>query len=142
MGGLLLAGLLALAGQWVGAAAVALFSAFMAYWTSPLRAGQHTPLATARARGADTVIILWAPGDPLSARLQVAIRSPREDVAWVNVHRDEQARQLLAEHGGAAALPLVLIGGAAHPHVGVAELLDLQEAARRPTDEGGTAAAG
>src|SRR5699024_11109439 len=116
VGGLLLAGVLVLADQWIGAAALALFSVFMAYWTSPLRAGDHTPLATAQAqRTVGTAIVLWAPGDPLSSRLQVAFRSPREDVVWVNVHRDAQAQQLLDQHGGTESLPLVLVGETARP---------------------------
>ncbi|WP_394214810.1 hypothetical protein [Brachybacterium vulturis] len=132
MGGLLLAGVLILAEQWIGAVAVALFSVFMAYWTSPLRAGEHTPLAAAlERREMGTAIVLWAPGDPRSSRLQVAFRSPREDVVWVNVHRDAQAQQLLAEHGGAEALPLVLVGEAARPRATAGELMELQEAERR-----------
>lgn len=123
---------LALVEQWIGAVALALFAAFMAYWTSPLRAGDHTPLATAQERRtAGTAIVLWAPGDPLSSRLQVAFRSPREDVVWVNVHRDVQAQQLLAEHGGTEALPLVLVGETVRPRATAGEVLDLQAAERR-----------
>ena len=132
VGGLPLSGVLVLADQRIGAVALVLFSVFMAYWTSPLRAGDHTPLATAQAqRTVGTAIVLWAPGDPLSSRLQVAFRSPREDVVWVNVHRDAQAQQLLDQHGGTESLPLVLVGETARPRATAGELLDLQEAERR-----------
>lgn len=132
VGGVLLTVVLVLAEQWIGAVALAVFSVFMAYWTSPLRAGEHTPLATAlERRTAGTAIVLWAPGDPRSSRLQVAFRSPREDVVWVNVHRDPQAQQLLARHGGADALPLVLVGEASRARATASELMELQEAERR-----------
>ena len=36
VGGLLLSGVLVLADQWIGAVALALFSVFMAYWTSQI----------------------------------------------------------------------------------------------------------
>src|SRR5699024_4113409 len=118
-----LSGVLLLADQRIGAVALVLFSVFMAYWTSPLRAGDHTPLATAQAqRTVGTAIVLWAPGDPLSSRLQVAFRSPREDVVWVNVHRDAQAQQLLDQHGGTEALPLVLVGETARARATAGEL--------------------
>lgn len=132
MGGLLLTVLMVLAEQWIAAVALALFSVFMAYWTSPLRAGEHTPLATAlESRDPDTAIVLWAPGDPLSNRLQVAFRSPRKDLVWVNVHRDAAAQELLSEHGGAASLPLVLVGDSVQRRASAGELLDLQDAERR-----------
>ena len=132
---MLLTALLVLAGQWIAAVSVAVFSMFMAYWTSPLREGDHVPLATALAqRTPGSAVVLWAPGNPLSSRLQVAIRSPREDVAWVNVHRDVQAQQLLAEHGGAEALPLVLVGESVQARATAAELLDLQDLERRRAD--------
>ena len=139
VGGLLLAGVLILADQWIGAVAVALFSVFMAYWTSPLRAGEHTPLATALAqREVGTAIVLWAPGDPLSSRLQVAFRTPREDVVWVNVHRDGQAQQLLAEHGGADTLPLVLVGDEVQTNSTAGQLMELQDLVRRRHEDEGT----
>lgn len=130
-GGGLLTALLFLADQLIAAIAVALFSLFMAYWTSPLRSGPHTPLAQARARGADTAIILWAPGDPLSARLQAAIRGPREDVAWVNVFRDPHAQEVLTSHGGSGALPLVMVGEQTMVNATAGQLLDLQASVRR-----------
>lgn len=136
-GGLLLMTLLQQADQWIAAIAVALFSLFMAYWTSPLRSGPHLPLHQALAKGAGTTVILWAPGNPLSARLQAVIRSPREDVEWVNVFRDPQAQQLLAEHGGDDALPLVLLGGQTLTNATPGDLLDLQAAVLRGRPEGG-----
>lgn len=129
VGGLLLTGLLVLADQYIAAIAVVLFSLFMAYWTSPLRAGPHTPLANALERRADDMaIVLWAPGNPLSARLQTAIRSPREDVIWVNVYQDPAAQQFLAGHGGDEAIPLVIVGDEATPAASVVQLLDMQAA--------------
>ena len=137
IGGLLLATLLLLADQRIAAIAVALFSVFMAYWTSPLRSGPHSPLAQARMQGPGTAIILWAPGNPLSARLQAAIRGPREDLAWVNVFRDPHAQELLTAHGGADALPLVLLGEQTIINATAGMLLDLQEAEQRRRAEGG-----
>lgn len=131
IGGLLLATLLFLADQLIAAIAVAVFSLFMAYWTSPLRSGPHTPLAQARTGGAGTAIILWAPGNPLSARLQAAIRGPREGVVWVNVFRDPHAQEVLASHGGTGALPLVMVGDRTMVNATAGEMLDLQESVRR-----------
>lgn len=133
---MLLAALLILAEQRLAAVAVVLFSVFMAYWTSPLRSGPHTPLDEARQRPGDAVaIILWAPGDPLSARLQAAIRAPREDVAWVNVHLDAQAQEVLDAHGGRSALPLVLVGEETLANASAGELLDLQDAVRQRRED-------
>jgi hypothetical protein len=129
VGGLLATTLLLLADQTLGAVLVALFSLFMAYWTSPLHAGPHTPLATAlERRGDDVVIVLWAPGSTLSARLQTAIRGPRPDVIWVNVYQDPEAVQVLAEHGGLDALPLVVVGQDVAASASVVQLLDMQAA--------------
>ena len=138
VGGLLLTALLFLAGQKIASVAVAIFSVFMAYWTSPLRSGPHIPLTEARTQGADTAIILWAPGNPLSARLQAAIRGPREDVAWVNVFRDPHAQEVLASHGGTGALPLVLVGHQTVVNATAGGVLDLQEAVRREQTDGST----
>lgn len=136
LGGVLATALLVLADQLLVAALVLLFSLFMAYWTSPLRAGPHVPLASALARrGDDVVIILWAPGNALSARLQTAIRPPREDVAWVNVHQDADAQQFLAEQGGDDAVPLVIVGDEVAAAASVVEVLEMQEAGRRRADE-------
>ena len=129
LGGALLTLVIVLAQQYLGAVAMGVFTLFMAYWTSPLRSGPHTALETARARGGRTAVVLWAPGNPGSARLQAAFRSPREDVVWVNVHRDPAARTLLDEHGGDASLPLVLVGEDMAPAASAAELMALQDRA-------------
>ncbi|MCG7308943.1 hypothetical protein Bra3105_09890 [Brachybacterium halotolerans subsp. kimchii] len=111
VGGLAVAALLLLADQEIAAALLVLAAVFMGYWTSPLRAGRHEPFTQALARRDDAhAIILWAPGDPLSARLQTAVRGDREDVAWVNVLRDPCAVEFLEAHGGRGALPLVVVG--------------------------------
>lgn len=132
VGGLLVAALLFAIDQRLAAVAMALFALLMGYWTSPLRSGQHVPLARAlAARGPGDSVILWAPGDPMSARLQTAIRSTRTDVAWVNVYRDAEAAQLLARHGGRAALPLVLLGdGTELRRASVGAFLDASAAAQ------------
>lgn len=131
LGGLLLAALLVLADQQIAALAVTLFALFMGYWTSPLRSGPHTSLSAAREHPGEAVaIVLWAPGNPLSARLQAAIRAPREDVVWVNVYRDAAAQELLNAHGGAVALPLVLIEDEMQERSTPAQLLELQHAVR------------
>ncbi|WP_232820135.1 hypothetical protein [Brachybacterium sp. YJGR34] len=138
LGGAVLTVVLLLVEQRIGAIALALFTVFMAYWTSPLRSGPHTSLAEARERagGADA-IVLWAPGDPVSARLQTAFRSPREDLIWVNVYRDPSAGELLEAHGGTAALPLVVLGEDATTVASAGALMDLQEQARRRADDEG-----
>lgn len=147
LGGALLTLLMVLADQLIAAIAVGMFSLFMAYWTSPLRSGPHTPLAEAqaRARGADgkhVTIVLWAPGNPGSARLQAAIRSPREDLAWVNVFKDPAAQELLSRHGGERMLPLALQGEDAAHIDNVTELFAFQDEARRPGSPGDEAAPG
>lgn len=109
--GVLVAVVLVIVDQILAGILLGLFALFMGYWTSPLRAGSHTPLPQAlERRGDDVAIILWAPGDPLSSRLQGAIRGEREDVIWVNTDRDPAAAEFLDAHGGRGALPLVLIG--------------------------------
>lgn len=140
LGGLLAAALFWLADQLLVGVIVLAFSLFMAFWTSPLRTGAHTPLAAAlERRGDDVAIILWAPGNPLSARMQATIRSPREDVIWVNVYRDREAAALLAEHGGLSALPLVLVGQDVRTAATVNDLLAAQAAgAERMAGEDGT----
>src|SRR5699024_1590440 len=119
--------LLYLADQLIVAVPAALFTLLMVYWTSPLRTGDHTAMSTARTRRGDEVaIILWAPGNPLSARMQTAIRGEREDVVWVNVFRDSEAADFAAEYGGQAALPLLIVGSEVTAAATVGELLDMQ----------------
>ena len=147
VGGALLTLLMVLADQLIAALAVGAFSLFMAYWTSPLRSGPHTPLASAqeRAREADgraPTIVLWAPGNPASARLQAAIRAPREDLIWVNVFKDPAAQQLLGRYGGERMLPLALQGEDAARIDNVSELFAFQDRARPDGAPGGAAGAG
>ena len=123
------------------------FSLFMAYWTSPLRSGPHTPLADAQARmreadGTAPTIVLWAPGDPASARLQAAIRAPREDLIWVNVFKDPAAKQLLGRYGGERMLPLALQGEDAARIDSVSELFAFQDRTRQGGAPGDATGAG
>lgn len=147
VGGALLTLLMVLADQLIAAIAVGAFSLFMAYWTSPLRSGPHTPLADvqARMREADETaptIVLWAPGDPASARLQAAIRAPREDLIWVNVFKDPAAQQLLGRYGGERMLPLALQGENAARIDSVSELFAFQDRTRQDGAPGGATGAG
>lgn len=147
VGGALLTLLMMLADQLIAAIAIGVFSLFMAYWTSPLRSGPHTPLAEAqaRAREADATaptIVLWAPGDPASARLQAAIRAPREDLIWVNVFKDPAAKQLLGRYGGERMLPLALQGEDAARIDSVSELFAFQDRTRQGGAPGGATGAG
>lgn len=138
LGGLLLAALFTVLEQFVLAVPLVLLAVFMAYWTSPLRKNPHQPWSEASARRVDDMaVVIWAPGDPLSARMQTAIRSQRTDVLWVNAYQDPQAAEILAEHGGRDALPLVFVGEDVTPAATVSQLLDMQEAARtrRSTDD-------
>ena len=82
-------------------------------------------------RSDDTAIVLWAPGDPLSSRMQAALRTRHKSIVWVNVHQDQDAAQLLAGHGGRLALPLVIVGEDVLKRATVGQLLDLQAAARQ-----------
>ena len=132
LGGMAAAVLLAWIDQLILAVPLALLTLLMAYWTSPLRSGPHTSLSEALEQRGDTVaIILWAPGDPLSARMQTAIRGQRPDVLWVNVYQDPDGRRLLEDHGGTDSLPLVIVGEDMARAATVGDLLDLQEAGRK-----------
>ena len=147
VGGALAALLFVQVDQQLAAIAIGVFSLFMAYWTSPLRSGPHTPLAEAQARaraaeGKHVTIVLWAPGDPGSARLQAALRSPREDLAWVNVFKDPAAQELLARYGGERMLPLALQGEDAAHIDNASELFAFQDEARRPGSPGDPAGPG
>ncbi|WP_263309990.1 hypothetical protein [Brachybacterium atlanticum] len=145
VGGALAALLFVQVDQQLAAFAIGVFSLFMAYWTSPLRSGPHTPLAEAQAREADgtaPTIVLWAPGDPASARLQAAIRAPREDLIWVNVFKDPAAQQLLGRYGGERMLPLALQGEDAARIDNVSELFAFQDRTRQGGAPGGAAGAG
>lgn len=146
VGGALAALLFVQVDQQLAAFAVGAFSLFMAYWTSPLRSGPHIPLADAQARmreadGTAPTIVLWAPGDPASARLQAAIRAPREDLIWVNVFKDPAAQQLLGRYGGERMLPLALQGEDAARIDNVSELFAFQDRTRQHGAPGGAAGA-
>ena len=132
LGGLAVAALLLLMRQHVAAVVFAAFALLMGYWTSPLRRGPHTPFLQAMSeRSDDTASVLWAPGDPLSSRMQAALRNRHESIVWVNVHQDQDAAQLLASHCGRLALPLVIVGEDVLIRATVGQLLDLQAAARQ-----------
>src|SRR5699024_1532 len=100
--------------------------------TSPLRSRPHTSLRQALEQRGDTVaIILWAPGNPLSARMQTAMRGQRPGALWVTVYQEPHGRELLGEHGGTGALPLVIVGRDVARAATVGDLLDMQEAGRK-----------
>lgn len=110
---------------------------FMGYWTSPLRQGQHTTFSEAIAqRSPEHAVILWAPGDPLSARLQTAVRGNRPDVTWVNVYRDAEAEGFLECSGGRGAIPLVIVGDEIIRRATVGQYLDAR--AEVPARSGST----
>lgn len=136
LGGLAAAAVLTLIDQLILAVPIALLTLLMAYWTSPLRSGPHTSMEEALRRRSDQItIILWAPGNPLSARMQTAIRGAREDVLWVNVYHDPAGMRLLEEHGGLESLPLVIVGEDVGRSATVGDLLDMQEAGRERAAE-------
>lgn len=143
VGALALTVVLGTIGLWLGAILVFVAGLFMSYWTSPLRRGPHENFLDARAaqqrRGG--AVIVWAPGDPLSARLLTALREKRSDVSWVNVYYDRQARAALEQNGGLSALPLVLVGEeTVLSSATVAQVLEaLPPAAPSPEGDGATA---
>ncbi|MCL6423281.1 DUF2254 domain-containing protein [Brachybacterium sp. JHP9] len=125
IGGIAAALLLVAIDQVLAGVLLAALALLMGFWTSPLRRGRHVPLATAlEMRSDERAIILWAPGDPLSARLQTAIRSGRPDVSWVNVLQDPMAQEFLRTSGGRGALPLVIVGSHVLRRATVGQLLD------------------
>ncbi|MCS6711974.1 hypothetical protein JSY14_08060 [Brachybacterium sp. EF45031] len=129
LGGLAVAVVLWLIGQRIAAIGLVLLALLLAYWTAPLRRGPHTPLAEALPRVADDhAVILWAPGDTFSARLQTAVRGNRPDVTWVNVLQDPEAAEFLAAHGGRSALPLVIVGEEVLRHATTGAYLDARAA--------------
>lgn len=135
--GLALAALLFAIDQTIAAVAMVALAVLMGYWTSPIRRGEHTAFDEAMlARSPEHAVILWAPGNPPSARMQVALRRQRTDVTWVNVFQDAQARAYAEAHGGLGELPIVLVGEQEPIHQGtVGAFLDAMPAAHgEPTD--------
>lgn len=142
LGGALLTVLLVLGDQIIGAVAAGVFAVFMAYWTSPLRSGPHTSLASAHAQASPgTTILLWAPGNPASARIQAALRSPREDLVWVNVYRDSEAMAIVEQRGGARQLPLAMLGERIGHVENAADLFAFMERHRPGEDSSSTGTA-
>ena len=108
------AGVVAVAGALPVALAVLLAGAGFAAWNSPLRTWGHVPLSAARPRdGGDSVVVLWRPGCPYSARLRRALRREGLSVHWVNIWRDPQADALCrsVNHGTEQTPTVMLVDG-------------------------------
>ena len=86
-----------------------------------LLAGRPTPTshADALARAQHGVAVYWRPGCPFTGRLRMAVRTHRDDIAWVNIWEDDEGRAFVASvNGGDETVPTVVIDGTAHtnPH--------------------------
>lgn len=83
------------------------------WWLSPLHRGRHVSHARAQAMsGDDDLIVYWKPGCSHCIRLLAALdRFEREQVRWVNVWRDDDAAQFVADHNdGNVLTPTVMTG--------------------------------
>lgn len=123
--GLVVAGLLAWADQWIFAVPLAALALFMAYWVSPARRGQHTPWLDALThRSPQHAIVIWSTVDPGSAQLQVGVRADNPRVTWVNYMHDTEAWAFAKQHGGFAALPIAIIGTRVVPNASSGDIID------------------
>ena len=82
-----------------------------------LMAGQPpaTPHAEALARAEHGVAVYWRPGCPFTARLRMAVRRQRDEIAWVNIWEDDAGRAFVASvNDGNETVPTVVIDGVPH----------------------------
>lgn len=83
------------------------------WWVSPMRRGRHVRHARARAESGDEdLIVYWKPGCSYCIRLLATLdRSEKEQIRWVNVWRDADAAQFVADHNdGNVLTPTVMTG--------------------------------
>jgi glutaredoxin len=74
-----------------------------------------TPHSEALAHAEHGVAIYWRPGCPFCGRLRMAVRSHRDDIAWVNIWDDEDGRAYVASvNDGNETVPTVVIDGSPH----------------------------
>lgn len=74
-----------------------------------------TPHVEALAHAEHGVAVYWRPGCPFCTRLRMAVRSRRDDIAWVNIWEDAAGRAYVAGvNGGAETVPTVVIDGTPH----------------------------
>ena len=71
-----------------------------------------TPHADALAHAEHGVAIYWRPGCPFCDRLRLAVRTHRDDIAWVNIWDDDAGRAYVASvNEGDETVPTVIIDG-------------------------------
>ena len=76
------------------------------------RATSHSE---ALAHAEHGVAVYWRPGCPFSGLLRMAVRSHRDDIAWVNIWEDEAGRAYVASvNQGDETVPTVIIDGTPH----------------------------
>lgn len=101
------------------------FSLFMAWWTSPLHRGAHTPwLSALEKRAPNHAVIVYSPVDRRSSQIQVGFAASDSRITWVNYLQDAEAAAFVAQHGGYTALPVALVGEKVLSHASAGEILD------------------
>ncbi|UDY36090.1 glutaredoxin family protein [Dermatobacter hominis] len=74
-----------------------------------------TPHQEALAHAEHGVSIYWRPGCPFCSRLRLAVRTHRDDIAWVNIWDDDAGRAYVASvNDGDETVPTVVIHGTPH----------------------------
>lgn len=74
-----------------------------------------TPHSKALSFAQDGIAVYWRPGCPYCARLRVAVRTHRDDIAWVNIWEDDAGRAYVASvNDGDETVPTVAIDGIPH----------------------------
>lgn len=91
---------------------LAFLLSLLLWWTRPSRGGPHVSHAAAQAAAGDgDVIVYWRPGCRYCDRLKLGLGGTRHDVLWVNILRDPEAAEFVANHhDGNQTVPTAVTG--------------------------------